>query len=269
MQNEYWHRQTPDHPLFPNMLWSKPENKSQAGKLGVIGGNVQGFAAAAEAYASAQAAGAGSIRVLLPDSLQKTIGKFFEVGEYAPSTPSGSFSQQALMNFNEIADWSDAIIVAGDLAHNSETAIALEKFLETYKGQLTLTKDAVDYFTSTPKSLLGRKQTLLVVSFAQLQKIAISAHSIKPFTFEMDLLRLIDTLHDFVIHHSLNIIVKHLDTIVIAAGGQVSTTRVPSDIKKWRVSTAARSSVWWLQNPTKSFEALSTAVIQPYLKSNN
>jgi NAD(P)H-hydrate repair Nnr-like enzyme with NAD(P)H-hydrate dehydratase domain len=266
MQNEYWHKQTPEHPLFPNMLWSQPENKNQAGKLGIIGGNVQGFAAAAEAYAAALDAGVGSVRVLLPDSLQKTVGKFFAVGEYAPSTPSGSFSQQSLVDFYEMAEWADAIIIAGDLARNSETAIVLEKFLGTYNGQLSLTKDAVDYFTSAPKSLLSRTSTLLVLSFAQLQKLAVSTRSPKAFTFEMDLLRLIDTIHEFATQHNLNIIVKHLDTIVIASDGQVSTTKMPSDIKKWRVSTAAQASVWWLQNPTKSFQALSTAIIQPYLK---
>ena len=60
------------------MLWSRPENKKHAGKLLVVGGNAQGFAAAAEGYSYADKAGAGTVRVLLPDSLQKTVSKLFE-----------------------------------------------------------------------------------------------------------------------------------------------------------------------------------------------
>jgi len=57
MENTYWHKQTAEKPLFPDMLWSKPENKSHAGKLLIIGGNLHGFAAAAEAYNQATKAG--------------------------------------------------------------------------------------------------------------------------------------------------------------------------------------------------------------------
>ncbi len=69
------------------------------------GGNAHGFAAAGEAHGEAAKAGIGTARVILPDSLQKTVGKVFEAGEYAPSTPSGSFSQKALAELLDMA-WS-------------------------------------------------------------------------------------------------------------------------------------------------------------------
>src|SRR3982750_3265194 len=96
MERTYWHKQTPEKPLFPDLLWSRPENRAHAGKLLIMGGNAHGFAAPAEAYAESEQAGIGAARVLLPDSLQKTVGRTFAAGEYAPSTPSGSFSQKAL-----------------------------------------------------------------------------------------------------------------------------------------------------------------------------
>jgi hypothetical protein len=206
--------------------------------------------------------GAGSVRVLLPDSLQKTVGKIFEVGEYAPSTPSGSFAQQALIDFTELANWGDGTFIAGDLARNSETAIVLEQFMAEFNGQVTLTKDAVDYFTAEPKYILKRSNTLVVLNFEQLQKLAINAHFTKPFTSNMDLLRLIDTVHEFSMFSGLNIILKRLDTMLVIVDGQVSTTKLTTDLKKWRIATAAHASVWWMQNPTKTFEALSTAVIR-------
>src|SRR6476660_954324 len=96
MENTNWLKQAPDKPLFPDLLWSRPENKRQAGKLLVVGGNGQGFASPAAAYGAAIAAGIGAAKVILPDSLEKTLGKSFPEAIFAPSTPSGSFARLAL-----------------------------------------------------------------------------------------------------------------------------------------------------------------------------
>jgi hypothetical protein len=259
--HNFWHKQTAGKPLYPDLLWSRPENKQQAGKLLIAGGNAHGFAAAGEAYSQAAKAGIGTARVLLPDSLQKTVGKVFEAGEYAPSTPSGSFSQKALAEILAMSAWADATLLAGDFGRNSETAILLEKFITKYPGLLALTKDAADYFINAPGSLLARNDTLLVISFAQLQKLATNARFPSALTFEMDFLRLIDALHEFTQSHQASIIVKHLQTIFVAVNGQVSTTKLAEDLDIWRVKTAARAAVWWLQNPAKPFEALSSSVV--------
>jgi NAD(P)H-hydrate repair Nnr-like enzyme with NAD(P)H-hydrate dehydratase domain len=258
---KYWHKQTADKPLFPDLQWSRPENKMQAGKLFIAGGNAHGFAAAGEAYAEAAKAGIGTARVLLPDSLRKTVGRIFEAGEYTPSTPSGSFSQLAIAEFLDMSAWADGTLLAGDFGRNSETAIVLERFVTKYSGQLTITKDGIDYFVNNPAGLLARSETLLVLSYAQLQKLATSAHFTTAFTFDMDFLRIIDALHEFTQKHQAHIIVKHLDTVFVAVEGKVSTTTLPEDTKIWRVKTAAHAATWWLQNPTKPFEALTTAVL--------
>src|SRR5512146_272191 len=229
MQRDYWHKQTSDEPLYPDLLWSRPENKKQAGKLLIVGGHAQSFAAAGEAYAEAVKAGVGTARVLLPDSLQKTVGKVFQAGEYAPSTPSGSFAGRALAELSAMAEWADSVLLAGDFGRNSETAIMLEKFTGEYAGQLTLAKDAVDYFVNTPDKLLARDNSLLVLSFAQLQKLAVKARFPQALTFDMDLLRLVGALHEFTLEHKAAVIVKHLENIFVAAGGQVSTTKLAED----------------------------------------
>lgn len=260
MDRTYWYKQTADKPLFADLLWSRPENKAHAGKLLVIGGNSHGFAAPAKAYELAQKAGIGAVYVLLPEAIQKIVGGFFETAEFAPSTPSGSFARQALASLLDASARADGVLVAGDLGRNSETAIVLEQFTSKYNGQLNLTKDAVDYFTQQPTPLLSRHNTLIVLSLAQLQKFATRAGFTPAFTFDMDLLHLVDTLHSFTEKFPLNIIVKHLDTIAVAVGGQVSTTKLTKDVDIWRVEAAVWASVWWLQNPNKSFEALTTAV---------
>ena len=257
---DYWHKQTVGQPLYPDLLWSRPENKKQAGKLLIVGGNAHGFAAAGEAYSESAKAGIGTARVLLPDSLQKTVGRVFEAGEYAPSTPSGSFSQKALAELLEMSAWADATLLAGDLGRNSETAILLEKFTSKYSGRLAITKDAADYFINAPEALLARPNSLLVISFAQLQKLATKARFPLALTFEMDFLRLIDSLHEFTRGHQPAIIVKHLQTIFVAVNGQVSSTKLEEDIDIWRVKTAAAAAVWWLQNPGSLFEAVTSSL---------
>jgi hypothetical protein len=262
--HDYWQKQTVDKPLFPDLLWSRPENRNQAGKLLIVGGNAHGFAAAGEAYAAATEAGIGTARVLLPDSLQPTVGKVLEAGEYAPSTPSGSFSRRALGELLAMSAWADGVLLAGDFGRNSETSVLLEHFPTKYEGQLTLTKDAVDYFSKSPATLLARDDTALVLSFAQLQKTAMGAGYQHAFTFEMDLVRLVSTLHDFTTRFRTLIITKHLDTICTAYGGRVSTTKLDKDAPTWRVRTASYASVWCLQNPGRPFEAATTAVAQAW-----
>lgn len=260
MERAYWHKQTTDEPLFPDLLWSKPENRAAAGKLLIAGGNAYGFAAPAAAFEAAQAAGVGVLRVLLPDSVQHTVGRTLAAGEYAPSTPSGSFSQQALNDFLVAASWADGVLIAGDLGRNSETAILLEKFIEKYNGQLTIARDAADYFTAAPQMVLQRPNTTLVLSFAQLQRLAMHSRSALPFTFDMDLLRLIESLHTFSAAYPVHFILKHLENIFVVSHGEISSTRTPQRTEFWRVQTAAYASVWLLQNPAKPFQALTTAV---------
>ncbi|HJQ08812.1 MAG TPA: hypothetical protein VJ836_05020 [Candidatus Saccharimonadales bacterium] len=261
MEREYWLRQTKGKPLFPELEWGRPENRIHAGKLLIVGGNLHGFAAPAEAYAESIRAGIGTVRVLLPEAIQKIVGMVIETADYAPSTPSGSFGQKALDDLLGLSAWTDGLLFAGDLGRNSETAILLEKFLAKSTTAATLTKDAVDYITSAPHTVLKRPDTLLVLSLSQLQRLGIAARFTKPVAFSMDLLHLVEWLHDFTNTHPLYVIVKHLDQLCIAAKGQVSTTKLPGDIPIWRLKAATHASVWWLQNPAKPFEALATAML--------
>lgn len=262
--NEYWLKQGSE-PLFPDLQWSRPENRQHAGKLLVVGGHAHGFSAPAEAYAVAEANGIGTVRVILPDHIRPQLQKFHGISlqtEFAPSTPSGSFASKALAELLDAAAWADGILLAGDLGRNSETAIVLEKFVTKTKLPLVITKDAVDYFTSSPESVRQRGNTCLVLSVAQLQKLAISLKLIQPITFGMDFMKLVEALHDFSKSFNLHILVKHQDTLFAAVNGKVSSTKTSLEVEDtWRVATAAKASVWWIQNQSKPFEALTTALV--------
>ncbi|MDB5169449.1 MAG: uncharacterized protein JWO41_805 [Candidatus Saccharibacteria bacterium] len=260
MQN-YWSRQTADKPLFPDLLWSRPENRTHAGKLLVIGGNAYGFAAPALAFTEASKAGIGSTHVLLPEHVQKLLPKGFFAADFAPSTPSGSFAKNALSEMLAHAQWADGVLLAGDLGRNSETAIALEQFSQKYSGQLTITQDAADYFINNPATVLQRPETTLVISFAQLRRLGIQAKFAKAFTFDMDFFPLIEALHDFTEAHGITLVTKHNDRIFVAHRGEVSDTKLDADMPVWRVHTAAHVATWQAQNPSKPFEASTTAIL--------
>ncbi len=257
MERTYWLRQTTL--LFPELEWSRPENKLQAGTLLIIGGNGYEFKAPANAYGDALEAGIGVATVLLPSSMQRVVSDIFPEAIFAPSTPSGSFARDTLALMLGLASRADGTLLPGDIGRNSETTVLLERFLDEYRGHITLTKDAADPFCQQPLAILHRPNTLLVLAMGQLRRLGNTAHFPHAFTSEMELVQLVETLHEFTKRFSLNIITHHQRHYVVAVNGQVSTTPDTSETSVWRATTSVAASIWWLQNPTKPFEALTTA----------
>ena len=137
----------------------------------------------------------------------------------------------------------------------------LENFASKYAGQLTITKDAADFFCAHPTGLVARPSTLLVISTAQLQKLGVGLGLSHAFTSEMGILQAVDWLHELTLEHpTLHIITRHLEQYIVAVNGQVSTTPTPADKPIWRVRVAAAAATWWLQNPTKPFESLTSSL---------
>ena len=262
MEDTSWLKQAADKPLFPDLLWSRPENKRQAGKLLIIGGNQHGFAAPVAAYNAAVAAGVGTARAILPNSLKKIItqqnpslqGGSLQI-EYAADTPSGSLARQALDMILENAKWADAALLAGDFGRNSETAVLLNSFLDKFNGQVTAAQDGLDYFLGPNSPLLNRPNTLSVINTGKLQKLGKNNRPERPVRHAMSLLELVDLLGSW----KTDVITKHADNFVAASGGQVSTTPSKKE-QNWQIELAAYAAVWWLQNPSKAIGALATAV---------
>jgi hypothetical protein len=256
MEHTFWLKQGTE-PLFPDILWSRPESKSTSGKLSIIGGSSHGFGAPGLAYNSSMQAKVGSVSVLMPDAIKKIVKGLLPDADFAPSTPSGSFSRQALSSLMDASNRSDCVLVAGDVGRNSETAVLFETFVQKYKGLLAITQDAVDFFKETPKDLCDRPDTLIVLSLSQLQKLFMFTPTITPIILSMSVVQLAEALHHYTLEHCATIVTKHNDLIFVACKGQVSTTK---DIRKiWRIETAGRASVFWLQNSTKPFEAVTSS----------
>ena len=258
MDLSYWRKQDPKEPLFPDIIWSRPESSQNSGKLAIIGGHSHGFGAPGGAYTEALDAKIGVCKVLLPDAIKKTVKYMLPDADYGPSNPSGSFSKQALANLLDISAWSDGVLLAGDMGRNIETPILLENYVNKYSGLLMITQDAADYFRFFPQLLMNRLNTILVISLAQLQKIFINAPLMTPITYGMTQPQLAEALHQFTDKFPITIVVKHQELIFVAHAGQVvstSNTNMP-----WRVRTAGKAIVYWIQNPSQPLESISTSL---------
>ena len=259
MEDTYWLPQTVDKALFDDILWSKPEQKNQAGKLALIGGNSHGFNSVSEAYNSAVKAGVGVIRTFLPDSLSKTVSWIWPECEYSPSTKIGSFSSKSLNDWLALSDWADGVLISGDLTHNSETAILLERYLINSAVQLTLSGDAVDIINESPQQILDKNNLTLACEIAQLQKLLIGIRYPTAVKSTMALRQLVDLLHSLTLNYPFAVITTHDGQAYVALAGKVSTT----PIKTASVcQAAAAATVWSLQHPAKKFDALTTAMFE-------
>lgn len=246
MDLTYWRRQEPGKPLFPDLEWAKPERRDQSGKLLIVGGNKLGFAAVAEGYQTALQTGAGQAKVLLPDCLRKAVPPVITDVIFAACTPSGGLSKDALPELKASSQWSDAVLLIGDAGRNAETALAYEEFITGFNGPLTVSRDAIDLVKNGPDLLVERPDTLMIASFAQVQKLFAGVYYPKVLTFSMQLMQLVEALHKFTITYPCGIVTLHKDTLIIAHGGQVVTQVWQEPMAIWRGSVATRAACYWL-----------------------
>ena len=262
MEHPYWHQQTSDKPLYPDIEWSKPEQKSRRGRLGIIGGNKLGFISVAESYQTVLQTGVGEVRVLLPDILKKSIPASMTDVIYGPSNPSGGLAGNSLIEMKAVGDWGTGVLLIGDAGRNSETAVLYENFVREYVGPLVITRDAIDLIKNSAAQLVERPNTLLIASFAQLQKLFQTVYYSKVLTFSMQLTNLVEALHKFTISYPISIAVFHKDILLVASGGEVTTTPCTNPMEIWKGKTASIAAVYWLWNPNKTLESVTASLVQ-------
>lgn len=252
-------KQTHNTPLFSDLMWSRPENRMHAGKLLILSGSAAGFAIAGQAYAEADEAGAGVVRVVLPELLRKQVPREvqFEL-EFAPSVAHGSFAKKALSDLLMHAHWADAVLLPGGIGRNSETSVVLDQFMQKHSGLVVIAEDALDLFVPSPIVLFDREQTVVVADFSQLQKMWHKLVAGSVITYDAPLQVFAEQLSELTSIHPASVITLHQGSLIVAHNGQVSVT--PSIEQIWRIATASSAAVWAMQNPTKVFEALTTAV---------
>lgn len=258
MNTNYWHKQSADTPLYPNVEWNKPEQRALAGRLGIIGGSAQSFRASADAFSTSLKSGAGEAKVLLPDALKKAVPLAATDVIFAPSTASGGLSNDAEADLRAFADWASGLLLIGDAGKNSQTASVYETIVRDTDKPVVITRDAVDLLQNSASLLLESSNVTLVVSFAQLQRLLRFVYYPKMITFSMQLAQLVDTLHAATITYNATIVVFHKNQLIAAKGGEVVTTPFANALNIWRGQTAsviASYTLWNTSNPLKGAAA--------------
>jgi hypothetical protein len=253
-----WYQKQIDKPLFPDVLWSRPETRGGRGKLLIIGGKAQEFVHVAKAYEAANKSGAGMIRVLVPESL-RPFTKMLPNIEYAPSNPSGSFSRAALASFFDASAWADHVLLAGDLGKNSETTTLLDGYLLKCPSSVTISNDALGSI-SIPYDQLLRRPITLATDFQTLQKIAIQAGTMEPITSDIPQAKLAEILHEVTEETSGIIVAEHNSTYWAVQRGRVFSINSKSLLDASELS--ATSAVWRMQHNSKQLEAIVSSFIQ-------
>lgn len=263
MDLTYWQKQA-EKTLFPELEWNKPERRDQAGRLLIVGGYQHNLNAPATAYEIVKKQGIGEVKVSLPDKTKTLLGKNLPSAVFLPSTSSGELAHEGLEELVNYASWADSILLAGDVGRNSQTTLLISDLVQTTTNQIIITKDALDALQNSPDIIVDRDKTTLVASFAQLQRIFQSLKSTTALTFTMDLVKLVAILHDFTKQHACSIVTLHQDKIIVASGGQISTTDCQSRhdqesnrTLQWRTKYAAIAACYQTWNPGKTFEALT------------
>ncbi len=260
MNADYWQKQAADAPLFPDIEWNRPEQKTRAGKLVIIGGNKLGFVSVATAYSDAEKCGVGQIRVVLPDALKQSLPVTILDTVYVPSNPSGGMSKEAKNDVMAALLWSDHTLLIGDTGRNSETAMIYESLLDS-ATPLTITRDAVDLLKLAAPKMVDRPNTTLVISFAQLQKLFQAVYYPKMLSFSMQLSLLVETLHKFTITYPCTIVTYHQNQLIIAVGGTIVTQELENPMLIWRGTVATHIAAYQIWTPSHPLQATAASIV--------
>lgn len=254
----YWKKQQPGTALFPNVEWSRPERRDQAGRLAIVGGYGGGFWAVANAFQVANQLGVGEIRILIPDALKSKIPTQITASVsdliYLPSNPSGGIANAGERHIITAAHWAGNILFIGDMGGNSETAQMMSRLVEYGvlgdDTTITIARDAVDLVGQSIANVLDSPRAHLVVSLAQLQKIARAVYYPRMISFSQGAKTTAETLHKFTITYPATITLYHDGQIYTAQDGKVYSQIFEAPIRIWNGEMSTRAAVWsiWHSN---------------------
>lgn len=259
MTHDFWLKQKDNEPLFKDIEWDKPEQKSIAGRLLIVGGTINGFSAVVKAHTIANETGAGEIKVAIPDILKKTLPQDFNDGIFLPTNVSGSLSKESEIELFSAADWSNGILLIGDSGQNSETAILYDKLLDSTSNWVTITRDVIDLLMNSADKLVSRKNTNLVLNFSQVQKLFSKVYYPKILTFSMQFTSFIESVHKFTITYPVTLTVLFSDKIIVANDGQVVSQEYKDMMSLVNGTLATKNATYLLWSPKKPLEAIATS----------
>ena len=262
MNHDYWQQQKTNESLFPDIEWSKPEQKSARGKLLIVGGNKNGFMTVGKSFTIASEAGAGEVKVAMPDILKNNLPKEFSEGVFLPTNSGGGFAFDGKQELLNVCDWADGILLIGDSGMNPQTALLFEELLAQQGSDtwITITRDAVDLVIEMGEVLVNLSNVHLVMTFAQIQKLFQKVFYPRPLLYSQQLVNVVESLHKFTTTYPVALTLLHQDNLIVAYDGKVVTQKFNDQLKLIDGTLATRSAVYLLWNKTKPLESIASSL---------
>jgi len=259
---EYWRIQDPKKPLFENLLWSKPEQKSLAGRVGLVGGSKGVFLAVAKAHQAITELGPETSLVLPADlkPLLKTIPNVV----FSTTNPSGGLASQALSDLLTLQNSTDSLLLIGDAGKNSETNLLYENLALKISDQtkpVIVARDAIELISGAFHHVVNQPNFTLIMSFAQAQKLFRSVYYPVMLLHSMTTLRFVEALHKFTITYQPTLVIFHQNQVFIARDGQVISGQFERASEIWQGIIQAKIACWQTWNPQKPLEATTCAIL--------
>jgi hypothetical protein len=259
-------QQSKDHPLYPEVLWDKPENSLNAGKICIIGGNAHAIKEPNEAYQISLKNILKERRVVLPESTKKYFSKEHSVPDilFAPSNISGSFSAKSLIDLQTYQSWADCTIFAGDFTKSSETTILINKLIDKSSQLTAICNDGIDIVLQSEISPLQNSNLIITCSLAQLQKLCICYSPKFVFTSNLSPLAFYNKLSDLSSNAECYLLVMFQEKLYVAYKGQVVISDLNENLlndASWATKITTVAAIWSMQQPAKRFQALVTGTL--------
>lgn len=223
----------------------------------IVGGHRHEFALIQGIYQITEAAGIGYVQAALPDTLRNLIGGG-EFGHFLPASPSGSLGRAALGELLHLAEGYDGIIIGANLTNNSETSVLIESLIARSQRPIIITEEAIESFKFNPKLITNNAQAVVVTTMPGLFALANHHHlplAIKPNRGVMGKIEILQQIVDI---SRCSYLVFDAD-IIVAAEEQISLTPLERPLSQAPAIAIGLASVLWLQNRSKTFQALTTA----------
>lgn len=228
----YWQKQQ-EKPLFPDILWSRPENKALLPRLAIISGSKRGFADGEKIYASATKTGLGACKILLPDVLKVQLPAINDF-VFIESTKMGSFSKKLHDNFNALKPMTSLFIITESSGKESETVQSIHKLIQDDDCDLMFINQAILANDQYLDDIIKREaKTTLVLDQETLQKVASRLPLDTMFRSTDGLAEIVKGMHSITAEFiNLIIVAKLGNNIVVGSKGQIYSTQYPDALEE-------------------------------------
>lgn len=243
-----------DKVLYGDILWSRPVRRT--GRILLVGGHRDGFAELQKLYQGFEKAQVAECQLALPDKLSKLVGNLEGVNLLA-STPSGSIARDALSELVYLSNESDLVSLGPDLSNNSETILTAQRLIAQTRASILIPPQSTEQLLSEAGQWKNKDNLLLFVNQKQLYKLAIklSANVTIPLQASNDSTAQISLAISK--EYAPSIVVLTADSAIVTVNGKASINKTKTNDTGNLVGLL---STFWLQNPSKRYEALTSAV---------